>query len=103
IGWSGLFLCMAGLMVVVAAITIFVPERTRRAAGAPPPSFAEILSALLQAVRAPGGMALIGFLVLYKLGESASDAMWKPFLVDAGLKAHVLGRIVGTGGVISSI
>jgi MFS family permease len=103
IGWSGLFLVMAGLMTAVALVTVAAPERTPRAKGPSPPTLHEILAALLRALRRPGGILLVAFLVVYKLGESASDAMWKPFLVDAGLTAPEIGRIVGTWGMIASV
>ncbi len=107
IGWSGMFAGMAGLVLIAlgAGLTLREPPReaedegearARRSVGA-------VLGATLGALRAPGAGWLILFIATYKLGESMADAMFSPFLVDAGYTPAQLGKWVGTYGMAASI
>lgn len=105
IGWSGLFLAMAGLVGVVAAITLGFREGMPEAAArsALPTTVPGVLRALGRALRRPGTGWLLLFIATYKLGESMADAMFKPFLFDAGYSAGEIGLWVGTYGMIFSL
>lgn len=56
-----------------------------------------------EALLLPGGAALLAFVGTYKLGESMSDIMFKPYLIDVGFTAPQLGLWIGTVGLIASI
>ena len=69
----------------------------------PVPSFREVLERLRRVAAVPGTAWVVLFICTYKLGESLADAMFKPFLVDAGYTAGQIGLWVGTWGLFFSI
>ncbi|HEX5660809.1 MAG TPA: MFS transporter [Polyangiales bacterium] len=99
IGWQGLFLAVAALMVVIAlwASQLHEPEDS-----APLPT-REIRLRLWEALRLPGTRALLPIMLTYKTGESMADAMWKPMLLDRGVAAADIGLWAGTWGMICSL
>ena len=109
IGWQGLFLAMAGLVLVVLAIAMAMPERPPGeeggAAHAEPEitSFKEVFLKLRAAMALPGNMWLLIFIGSYKIGESIADTMFKPFLYDAGFNAQQIGLWIGTWGTLFSL
>lgn len=83
-GWAGAFAVMAaattlGLVALWPGWTADGPSGERRADGIAP-GFGAIGTAILATVRSRAGLALLVFIATYKLGESMSDVMWKPFL-----------------------
>jgi hypothetical protein len=120
IGWTGLFLSMAGLVALSLLVTLSwdenavvlrhpLPEAARPAELSRPAERAarfrtgEILAALRRAMTGSGAGWLILFIGTYKLGESMADTMFKPFLVDAGYHEGQIGLWVGTWGMLCSI
>ena len=120
IGWSGLFVSMAGLVAMSLLVTLSWDENAvvaRHVASGPteraeplepaPPAphrrMGEILTTLRRAVTSSGAGWLILFIGTYKLGESMADTMFKPFLVDAGYREAQIGLWVGTWGMLCSI
>lgn len=105
IGWRGLFLSMAALVGLALAITL--PFRESVGKGGSSTSHATSLlgvaRALGQTVRLPGAIWLLLFITTYKLGESMADAMFKPFLYDAGYSAEQIGLWIGTWGMVFSL
>lgn len=105
IGWSGLFLAMAGLSLLVMLITIIARE--------PAPVHEEAVREAFDwrgfarqakaALTLPGTGWLLLFIATYKLGEAMSDVLYKPFLVDAGIRPEQIGLWVGTWGMIASL
>lgn len=102
IGWQGLFLAMATLTALALAVTLGFRERpvAERAA---PSSMWKVLTSLYRALRLPGTGWLLVFVVTYKLGETMADAMFKPFLYDAGYDVGQIGFWVGTWGLVFSL
>lgn len=103
IGWGGLFAAMAALVLAASVVTLFFREPEPRGAHFVPASFREIVATLAHAMRTPGAGWLIAFIATYKLGESMADAMFKPFLVDAGFAPKAIGFWVGTWGMVFSL
>jgi MFS transporter, PAT family, beta-lactamase induction signal transducer AmpG len=124
IGWRGLFLAMAGLSLGVLGVAAVgrggrephhrAPDAPAQpgALGAPPgagvspaaePDLRQVLALARRAVRAPGMLWLLVVIATYKLGESMSDVLYKPFLVDAGLTPAQIGFWAGTWGVVASL
>ena len=96
--WSGLFLIGAGLFVVLAiaasrAPRIAVPAEARRA----------LFKPLWIWMRRPGAPAVLAFILLYKLGDSAMGPMIKPFWIDRGLTPAEIGLISTTLGIGASV
>ena len=108
IGWSGLFVSMAGLVAMSLLVTLSWDENAVVARHAPPAPAphrraGEIFAALRRALTGSGAGWLILFVGTYKLGESMADTMFKPFLVDAGYREAQIGLWVGTWGMLCSI
>jgi hypothetical protein len=104
LGWPGLFVSMAALVALGLLVTL--PFRERRAGvevPAGPSSMGEVVRSLWRALVAPGGGYLLLFIGSYKLGETLADAMFKPFLYDAGYGREEIGLWVGTWGILFSL
>ena len=104
LGWRGVFGGMAALIAGVLVISLLLREpsasnrapRERR-------SLRQILEEMLGALRLPGAGLLLVFIGTYKLGETLIDAMFKPFLIDAGFSAPQIGLWMGTYGMAASL
>jgi MFS family permease len=108
IGWTGMFGAMALLIFGVLLLTVLVrpPEPTaeaRRSFERRPRALAGVLGTAVRALMVPGGFWLLLFIASYKLGESMADAMFRPFLVDAGYTAGQIGLWIGTWGMLFSL
>jgi len=116
VGWPGLFVGMALLILPIALVTMLSKEPTvhvaeveRRAGGqplvSPPhcPALREILTMLRTELRRPGTAAFFAFVGTYKLGEQLVDSMFKPFLIDSGFRASDVGLWVSTFGMVASL
>jgi MFS family permease len=105
IGWNGLFLAMAALCAVALLVTLFAREPAPREGtpAAPGTDWSELFRRLKQALLLPGTGWLLLFIGTYKLGESMSDVLYKPFLVDAGITPGQIGLWVGTWGTGASL
>jgi MFS transporter, PAT family, beta-lactamase induction signal transducer AmpG len=108
IGWRGLFLSMAVLVMLSLLVTLSYREKHHADPREPSsplvhPSIREVLSTLRRGMMAKGSVWLLVFIGTYKLGETFADTMFKPFLVDAGYTAEHIGLWVGTWGMLFSI
>lgn len=106
IGWRGLFEAMAALIVVALLVTLAWREPPSSAAQsrAARTSFRVLLRTLGQALRSPGGLALLAVVASYKTGEAISDAMFEPFLVRYGGWAESrVGLVLGVYAMIFSL
>lgn len=113
LGWSGIFVTMAALVLCGLVLTLLAREPGRRAARRDAlveedsggddvearQSMGEILLDLGRSLKRPGALWLLLFIGTYKLGESMADSMFKPFLYDAGYTAEQIGLWVGTYGL----
>jgi PAT family beta-lactamase induction signal transducer AmpG len=105
IPWATVYWVVALFMTVGIVTTLFVPEvaderaapRSLRAAVVEP--FVEFFSR--------GGMgpalAILAFMVLYKLGDSMATALTTPFLVDLGFTLTQIGTIYKFSALWASI
>jgi MFS transporter, PAT family, beta-lactamase induction signal transducer AmpG len=112
IGWSGLFMAIAGLIFTALLITLAWREPEPDPApdldpGQDPPphtSFRTLFRTLGVALRQPGGLALILVVTSYKVGESVADAMFEPFLVrHAQWSESDIGLVIGVWGMLLSL
>src|SRR6478609_3908411 len=103
IGWSGLFLTMGAINLVILGIAFVAREPVSMTSSSSKPALGRVLRDLLQALRVPGAGWLLLFIATYKLGESMSDVLYKPFLVDAGIPPERIGLWVGTWGMLASL
>ncbi|MEM9292891.1 MAG: MFS transporter [Acidobacteriota bacterium] len=114
IQWTGLFLAMAVLVVLIFLATLLFRENQggsdstdsadeRQRSGRQVPAFRDLLRTLWKALTLPGSAWLLIFIATYKTGESMADAMFKPFLYDQGFGSAEIGQWVGTYGLVFSI
>lgn len=103
-GWPVLFGLMALLLLLVLGLVLILlrpePEAPAAALSARA-SLAGVVQALWQALVVPGGGWLLLYVGSYKLGETLIDAMYKPFLLDAGATKAQIGQWVGTWGMLA--
>jgi len=96
-GWSMLFFAMGGC--VLAGLVVSLLSREPPSDGVRGEEGAPVLRRLLTALMTWRGLALIFVIGTYKLGEKMADAMYPPFLVDAGYTPGQLGLWLGTWGM----
>lgn len=103
-GWRGLFGGMSATIVAVLIVAALHREQpAAQAGGGASVSLRDVLRAVIQALRQPGGGWLLAFIASYKVGETALDVMFKPFLVDQGYTPQVIGLWIGTYGMVASL
>ncbi|QAT83106.1 major facilitator family transporter [Corallococcus coralloides] len=106
IGWSGLFLVMSALCLTVFTVVLFVrepPPREAEGHESPKLDWPALRARIRSALTVPGTGWLLLFIGTYKLGETMSDVLYKPFLVDAGFTPARIGLWVGTWGTAASL
>lgn len=119
-GFGPLLLATAGLIGVVMMATLLWKEPAggqvepkeegpyreqveRESPGEKTPGkVGEVLGLLKQTLRRPGAGWVLLYVATYKGGETLVDAMFKPFLVDAGYGAKI-GLWMGTYGMVASL
>ena len=110
LGWSSAYLCMAGLMALGIVTILMIPEP--EAAKTAPQSMAEaVWGPLSEFLSRPMALALLGLIVLYKLGDALAGALTTSFLLRGmafssediglvrafGIGATILGAFIGGG------
>lgn len=104
IPWSSVYLCLAGVMAVVAAITLRIeeparvqpPETLKAAVGVP---FVEFVTRMK-----PGRAAwILSFVVLFRLGDALLANMVTPFLIQQGFTQSDIGVVQGGVGLVATI
>ena len=98
VGFRAVYLGMAGIMLAMVAVTLLAPEpgggpeppRTLKRAFLGP--FAEFFR---RREALPGGaLAVLAFILLYKLGDNLADHMTIPFYLDLGFSNTEIGTVV---------
>jgi MFS transporter, PAT family, beta-lactamase induction signal transducer AmpG len=102
VGWDGMFGLMAGLVLVGFVVALVLREPASRR-DAEPGTVREILALLRRALATPGVPWLLFFIASYKFGESMSDLVFRPFLVDAGFDREEIATWVNIYGMLGSL
>ena len=98
VGFRAVYLGMAAIMLAMVAVTLLAPEpgggpeppRTLKRAFLGP--FAEFFR---RREALPGGaLAVLAFILLYKLGDNLADHMTIPFYLDLGFSNTEIGTVV---------
>ena len=101
-GWSSAYVAMAGLMLIGVATILVAPEPA--APPAIPATMAEaVWGPLAEFFSRPTAVALIGLLLLYKLGDALAASLTTPFLIQGlGFEKTDVGvaRGIGLGATI---
>lgn len=107
-GWTGVFVAMGALTALVLLVVLLWREpppvaRAPTEKAEPPVTLLGVLTTLRRAISRPQGMWLLVFIGTYRAGESLVDAMFKPFLVDAGFTKEQLAEWLGTYGLVAGL
>ncbi len=103
-GWSYLFPVMGAIAAIPLFLLIFFREGEYFESGLDDRiSIRGIVSIFINSVKYPAFKWLLLFVGTYKFGEIMIDVMFKPFLIDSGIKAAEIGVWVGTYGMAASI
>jgi len=106
-GWGMVFIGAAVLMGLLSMISSRAPlaDATTSAAQPRPPRSASdaIRAPLEQFFARPGFLAVVAFVLTFKLGDMAIGPMIKPFWVDRQFTPIQIGLVPGTFGVVATI
>ncbi len=118
VGWAASHVVMAALLLVGVAVTLAAPEpdpppdpetarRERRLAhwaGAGAAWFARaFVGPLAEFFSRPGWLAVLAFILFYKLGDAALSTMSNPFYVELGFSKSEIGVAVKAVGLATSL
>jgi PAT family beta-lactamase induction signal transducer AmpG len=106
--WQQTYFLMAGIMACGIVLTLFMPEPTQNA---PLPSSRNLPDWLQSAVIAPlkdftrhqHWIAILVFVVLFKLADAFLGIMFNPFLLELGFSKTEIARIVKLYGLAATL
>jgi MFS transporter, PAT family, beta-lactamase induction signal transducer AmpG len=102
--WSSVFFITALFMLPGLVMTLVVREP---AAAAPPKTLTEaIVEPFREFINRAGGaqaLLVVGFIFLYKLGDSMATALATPFYLDMGFTKTEIGLVAKNAGLWASI
>ena len=101
--WLVLGLSTMVLVVVFATLAFREPAYERDADRVAPTTMRALVTYLRGALAARATWPLLVLVGTYKVGESMSDAMFKPYLFDVGIASEQIGLWVGTYGLVASL
>ena len=103
--WQPVFWITAAFMLPGLACTLLIAEP--RVYGTPPKNMREAVVLPFREFIARGGwrnaLAILGFIFLYKLGDSMSTALATPFYLDMGFTRTDIGVIAKNAGLWASV
>ena len=108
LGWRETYFLMAVLMGSAVLVTLAMQESVP---GEVPHASASISNFLRDSVIAPFAdfmtrphwLAVLGFVILYKLGDAFMGAMFNPFLLDLGFTKTDIATVVKLYGLIATL
>lgn len=104
IGWTGLFVGVAVMILPVMLVTAYVREPVPEDVLPPvAATFGAIWEMLRTSLKQPGTLVFFAFIGTYKLGEQLVDSMFKPYLIDIGFRGSQVGLWVSTFGMVASL
>jgi len=103
--WSTVFIAMSAFVALGAALTFALAEMP-----AAPPRKQGLLATVIEPFREfarrlgwSRALAVIGFVFLYKLGDSLATALSTPFYIDLGFSLSQIGSIAKVASLSASI
>jgi MFS transporter, PAT family, beta-lactamase induction signal transducer AmpG len=107
--WTVAFYCAGIFLLILLPVTLFAPSSTQKrpvdSAAEPKPEFFSKkfwLEGYVSLLKRPGILAVLLFILLYKLGSSTIAPMIRPFWVDRGYDTSEIGLVSGTLGTAES-
>ncbi len=103
--WRAVHLVVAGFMLV-GILTTLIAAEPPGGEGAPTTLRAAVVEPFVAFVRRNGGrraLAVLAFMLLYKLGDSMATALSTPFYLDLGFTKTTIGTVAKAAALWSSI
>ncbi len=92
-GWRSSFLILAAVMLLFCFASWRAPEPAY--VQRPPRSLREsVIEPLRELLGSPGALALIGVVLLYKIGDAFSNKLFTPFMMDTGFSKTEIALVV---------
>jgi PAT family beta-lactamase induction signal transducer AmpG len=101
VGWSRAYWVMACLMGVGILATLLAPEP--QGTRAPRTLVAAVVQPFVEYFRRRGAVAVLVFLVLYKLGDAIASGMTTPFYIELGFTNTEIGWLSKGLGMVATI
>jgi MFS transporter, PAT family, beta-lactamase induction signal transducer AmpG len=98
VGWGGTFAAAAVASSAMALMVLACPP-VQRSGEARPPALPELLRWAAQ----PGVAGLLGFVLLYRVGDRAMGPMVRPFWVDSGFSNEQIGLYANGFGQLATL
>lgn len=102
IGDAGILWAIASMNLIAALFALMMPP-DRAEGEAEAIDMRELWDLLREMLRSPFSRAALVLALTYKLGESMMDALFRPFLTNAGYAIEVIGELVGIYGTVAGI
>ena len=91
-GWRPAFLILAVVMLLFGVATLYAPSSHNTYQ---PRSLTEsVMQPLKALLGTPGALALLGVVLLFKVGDAFSNKLFTPFMMDVGFSKTEIGIIV---------
>lgn len=102
--WRAVYIAMGMVMAGCALWTLFCSEPTRDASLARPSTLKEAVWApFADYFTRPGALAMLGFIMVFKLSDALAGALTTPFLLDLGFTRTDVGTVNKAFGLVSTI
>ena len=101
LGWAPIFVLAAGLMLILTAISFTVPSSDMPRAGGQG-GLRDLVDPLRELLTLPAAVAVLVFVLTFKLGDISLIPMTKPFWVDRGFSTESIGA-ASTVGIVAAI
>lgn len=101
VGWRQAYWVMASLMVVGMVATLLAPEP--QGTRAPRNLKEAVLQPFADYFRRSGAVAVLAFLVLFKLGDAIASGMTTPFYIELGFTNTEIGVLSKGLGMVATI
>ena len=100
--WAAVYGLMAVLMLLAGGFTFWAPEPEEKIAA--PKSLQEaVWEPLASYFQRSGAVAMLFFIMVFKLGDAVAGAMTTPFLLDIGFSRTDVGTVNKGFGLVSTI
>ncbi|MDA8433044.1 MAG: AmpG family muropeptide MFS transporter [Nitrospiraceae bacterium] len=100
--FSRVYMIMA-LCMLPGIITTFLCKEPRAASGAPKTMREAVISPLTDYFSREGAFWMLGFILLYKIGDTMASAMTTPFFLDIGFSLTEIGTVVKLFGFWATV
>jgi PAT family beta-lactamase induction signal transducer AmpG len=109
VGWRMTYFIMAGVMASACLLTLamrepqVVPVLREKAGGMMPFLRNYVVAPFRDFMTRPLWLAVLAFVVLYKLGDAFMGVMFNPFLLDIGFTKTEIAQVVKVYGLFATI